>query len=45
MSAEEKINTGRFGDEYLRYIWRVPRANLLLGAARMMRHKRKGVAK
>jgi protein-S-isoprenylcysteine O-methyltransferase Ste14 len=45
MLAKEKINTGKFGDEYPRYIWRVPRVNLLLAAVRMMRHKRKGVAK
>lgn len=39
MLAEEKLNTRKFGDEYLRYMRRIPRVNLLLGAIRLFRRR------
>jgi protein-S-isoprenylcysteine O-methyltransferase Ste14 len=39
MLAEEKLNTRKFGDEYLRYMRRVPRVNLLLGIIRLFQRR------
>jgi protein-S-isoprenylcysteine O-methyltransferase Ste14 len=37
MLLEERSNVGRFGDDYAAYMQRVPRANLFLGLARLLR--------
>jgi len=41
MLLEERSNVGRFGDGYVAYMQRVPRANLFLGLVRLLR-RRKG---
>jgi protein-S-isoprenylcysteine O-methyltransferase Ste14 len=40
MRREERNNIRKFGDEYLDYMQRVPRANLLAGAVRLLRKRR-----
>ena len=37
---EEQRNIEKFGDEYKRYMKRVPRANFLLGTIRHLRHRK-----
>jgi protein-S-isoprenylcysteine O-methyltransferase Ste14 len=37
MPLEERANRQRFGDDYVAYMQRVPRANLFLGLARLVR--------
>ena len=44
MLLEERSNVGRFGDGYVAYMQRVPRANLFLGLVRLLR-SRKGQLK
>jgi protein-S-isoprenylcysteine O-methyltransferase Ste14 len=41
MHREEQSNLARFGDDYRRYMHKVPRMNLVLGWIRSMRRKRK----
>ena len=41
MIDEEKSNIEKFGDDYKRYMQKVPRANFLLGIIRPLQHKRK----
>lgn len=40
MIREEKMNIEKFGDEYERYMQKVPRINLLAGIIRQMRYKK-----
>lgn len=42
MRWEEQANTEKFGDDYNRYMQRVPRANFLLGIVRLARRRRRG---
>ncbi|MGD2253626.1 MAG: isoprenylcysteine carboxylmethyltransferase family protein [Anaerolineales bacterium] len=44
MRSEEQSNLARFGDDYRRYVQKVPRMNLVLGWIRSMRRKRNGDA-
>ena len=37
---EDHLNIERFGDDYKRYMQKVPRMNLLLGVIRLLRRKR-----
>jgi len=40
MRGEEQSNIKKFGDDYIRYMDRVPRMNFLLGLIRLLRRKR-----
>ncbi len=44
MRREDKIDVARFGDDYVRYMERVPRMNFVLGAVRLLRRSRQGGA-
>jgi protein-S-isoprenylcysteine O-methyltransferase Ste14 len=39
MRVEEQSNIKRFGDDYMRYMNRVPRMNFLVGGIRLLRRK------
>jgi protein-S-isoprenylcysteine O-methyltransferase Ste14 len=41
---EEQISVGKFGDDYKRYMERLPRMNLLIGILRYLRQRRKAVS-
>jgi protein-S-isoprenylcysteine O-methyltransferase Ste14 len=40
MRVEEQSNIKKFSDDYIRYMDRVPRMNLLVGLVRLLRRKR-----
>ena len=40
MRREEKSNTDKSGDDYLRYMQKVPRMNLVIGIIRLIRRKK-----
>jgi protein-S-isoprenylcysteine O-methyltransferase Ste14 len=40
MRVEEQSNIKKFGDDYIRYMDRVPRMNFLVGLVRLLRRKR-----
>jgi protein-S-isoprenylcysteine O-methyltransferase Ste14 len=40
MRVEEQSNIKKFGDDYTRYMDRVPRMNFLVGLVRLLRRKR-----
>lgn len=41
MGQEERSNIEKFGDDYKRYMSKVPRMNILLGVIRVMRRKKR----
>jgi protein-S-isoprenylcysteine O-methyltransferase Ste14 len=40
MGVEEQSNIEKFGDDYIRYMDKVPRVNFLAGVIRLLRRKR-----
>ena len=40
MRVEEQSNIKKFGDDYMRYMNRVPRMNFLLGLMRLLQRRR-----
>jgi len=42
MRVEEQSNIERFGDDYIRYMDKVPRINFLVGIIRLVRRSKRG---